>query len=241
MYRVLCNYGLFTEGYDLPSIGAVILMRPTMSRALYCQMVGRGLRPSDTGEDLIVVDFPWVSGNHRLVKPAELFYSAHSRYTEEAIRNAERMLDIGATDDILAAIKTADEEIKIRDRFKLEVRERTVKSTVREYNPLSDKERAALPRRRESEEPRLRPATPAQIACLNANGVAGASGMSFVRAHLIITAIKEKERRGEAPYWMIDKLVRMGVDRKVARVMKIDVARRLLGQLAEGPAPGELF
>jgi superfamily II DNA or RNA helicase len=45
-FRVLCNVALFTEGFDLPEIGTVILNRPTQSRPLYHQMVGRGARPT---------------------------------------------------------------------------------------------------------------------------------------------------------------------------------------------------
>jgi DNA repair protein RadD len=45
-YQVLCNVALFTEGFDLPVIGTVILNRPTQSRPLYQQMVGRGGRPT---------------------------------------------------------------------------------------------------------------------------------------------------------------------------------------------------
>lgn len=43
--RVLCNVNVLTEGVDVPSIGTVILARPTESLTLYLQMVGRGLRP----------------------------------------------------------------------------------------------------------------------------------------------------------------------------------------------------
>jgi superfamily II DNA or RNA helicase len=42
---VLCNCGLISEGLDVSGVEAVILLRPTMSRALYLQQVGRGLRP----------------------------------------------------------------------------------------------------------------------------------------------------------------------------------------------------
>jgi superfamily II DNA or RNA helicase len=41
---VLTNCQLLTEGFDEPSIEAIIIARPTKSKALYCQMVGRGLR-----------------------------------------------------------------------------------------------------------------------------------------------------------------------------------------------------
>jgi DNA repair protein RadD len=42
---VLANCGLISEGLDVPGVEAVVLLRPTMSRALYLQQVGRALRP----------------------------------------------------------------------------------------------------------------------------------------------------------------------------------------------------
>jgi len=42
--RVLFNCQLLTEGFDEPSIEALIIARPTKSKSLYCQMIGRGLR-----------------------------------------------------------------------------------------------------------------------------------------------------------------------------------------------------
>jgi DNA repair protein RadD len=43
--QVLANCGLISEGLDVPGVVAAILLRPTMSRALYLQQVGRALRP----------------------------------------------------------------------------------------------------------------------------------------------------------------------------------------------------
>jgi len=45
--RVLLNFGLFTEGTDLPECACIVDMRPTQSWGLYCQMVGRGTRPTE--------------------------------------------------------------------------------------------------------------------------------------------------------------------------------------------------
>jgi len=42
--QVLTNCQVLTEGFDEPSIEAIIMARPTKSKSLYCQMVGRGLR-----------------------------------------------------------------------------------------------------------------------------------------------------------------------------------------------------
>lgn len=43
--KVITFAMLLVEGVDCPAIGAVILLRPTMSLAAYLQVIGRGLRP----------------------------------------------------------------------------------------------------------------------------------------------------------------------------------------------------
>lgn len=42
--EVLCNVLVFTEGTDIPNIDSLVLARPTQSRSLLIQMIGRGLR-----------------------------------------------------------------------------------------------------------------------------------------------------------------------------------------------------
>ncbi len=42
--RVLTRIGVLAAGFDAPKVAAVVITRPTMSAALYEQMVGRGLR-----------------------------------------------------------------------------------------------------------------------------------------------------------------------------------------------------
>lgn len=51
---VLCNCQLLTEGFDEPSIEALILARPTKSKGLFCQMIGRGVRPYK-GKDFCLI------------------------------------------------------------------------------------------------------------------------------------------------------------------------------------------
>ena len=55
---VLCSCQKLVEGFDLPSVNAVVLARPTHSRSLHFQMIGRGLRLSpETGKtDCLVID-----------------------------------------------------------------------------------------------------------------------------------------------------------------------------------------
>ena len=54
--KVLVNVDVATEGFDLPDASCVVLARPTMSLALYLQMVGRGLRPKRDGGNCLILD-----------------------------------------------------------------------------------------------------------------------------------------------------------------------------------------
>lgn len=56
-----------TEGYDDPTISANILARPTQSRSLYVQMLGRALRLHPGKMDAAVFDFVDNTGKHDLM------------------------------------------------------------------------------------------------------------------------------------------------------------------------------
>lgn len=54
--RVVCNVDVLVEGYDLPSLGCVILARPTKSLTRYLQQVGRVMRPEPGQSYAVVLD-----------------------------------------------------------------------------------------------------------------------------------------------------------------------------------------
>lgn len=60
--KVLTNVDLFGEGFDVPSIETVIMLRPTQSVGLYLQQVGRALRPFEGKKEAIILDH---AGNAR--------------------------------------------------------------------------------------------------------------------------------------------------------------------------------
>ena len=64
--RVLVNVAVATEGIDLPDASCIVLARPTMSLALYLQMVGRGLRPKPDGGDCMILDLAGNAKRHDL-------------------------------------------------------------------------------------------------------------------------------------------------------------------------------
>jgi ATP-dependent helicase IRC3 len=56
VFPVLVNCGIFTEGTDIPNIDCVVLARPTKSRSLLVQMIGRGLRLHTNKQSCHVLD-----------------------------------------------------------------------------------------------------------------------------------------------------------------------------------------
>lgn len=70
--KILFTVDLFNEGVDLPGIDTVLMLRPTESKILFLQQLGRGLRRIEGKTHLVVLDF---IGNHHsfLQKPQALF------------------------------------------------------------------------------------------------------------------------------------------------------------------------
>ncbi|KAF5384896.1 hypothetical protein D9615_001480 [Tricholomella constricta] len=58
-FPILVNCAILTEGADIPNIDCVVVARPTRSRNVFAQMIGRGMRLSaDTGkQDCRIIDF----------------------------------------------------------------------------------------------------------------------------------------------------------------------------------------
>ena len=55
--QVLCACDLLNEGWDCPEIEVLFMARPTMSKVLYTQQLGRGMRLFEGKESLMVFDF----------------------------------------------------------------------------------------------------------------------------------------------------------------------------------------
>jgi ATP-dependent helicase IRC3 len=70
---VVCNCGVLTEGFDEPSIDCIIVARPTKSKPLYIQMVGRGTRIYPGKQDLLILDVVGVTSRHSIITANEIF------------------------------------------------------------------------------------------------------------------------------------------------------------------------
>jgi superfamily II DNA or RNA helicase len=55
--RVLCACDLLNEGWDCPDVEVLLMARPTLSKVIYLQQLGRGTRTAPGKECLVVFDF----------------------------------------------------------------------------------------------------------------------------------------------------------------------------------------
>lgn len=122
--EVLCNVGVLTEGYDAPQTSCIILARPTQSRALFVQCVGRGSRLAPGKRDCVILDITDNCLKHRL-QPVTL-----SKALGKALRESESVLEA----------KVREEEEREKGRFlgEREQQERRARVTKRAQDLLID-------------------------------------------------------------------------------------------------------
>lgn len=105
---VLCNAMLLTEGWDCPSCDCVVVLRPTKIRSLYCQMIGRGTRLSPGKENLLILDFLWLTRKHNLCKPASLVSDNEEDIEVVVKKSKDEEIDLfGAVNDAEEARRNA--------------------------------------------------------------------------------------------------------------------------------------
>lgn len=86
--NVVANVGVLTTGFDFPELATVVLARPTMSLALYYQMVGRAIRPYE-GKTSWIVD---LCGNYKRFGRVEDLQIRETKPGIHAIFSGQRQL-----------------------------------------------------------------------------------------------------------------------------------------------------
>jgi len=108
--QYVTNVGVLTEGFDAPRTSCIALARPTKSRALYAQMVGRGTRLFPGKEDCLLVDFRGNAGRHSLANPVDLL--AGKDLSDDVRAIAEKMMSDGKVLDRDAMAEAEAEHVK---------------------------------------------------------------------------------------------------------------------------------
>lgn len=149
-HQFLCNCGVLTEGFDDPGVEVVVLARPTKSRALFTQMVGRGTRPLPGIVDgpataaarlaaiaasakpcCEVIDFVGNTGRHRLVSVSDILGGNDPEPVRDLANEIARKNGRGA--DVEAALEEARARIEEeRRRAEQEAAKRAEAKRLRE-------------------------------------------------------------------------------------------------------------
>ena len=208
--QVLVNCALFTEGFDEPSIEVVAMGRPTKSRSLYTQMVGRGTRTLpgtvdgiESKEDRVsaialsnkpfveVLDFAGNAGRHKLMTAADILGGKYSeRVLELAKAEAKasgRTVDVQELLAKVHAEQIAREEERERKRQAEEANRRhilaQVSYTTKKVNPFAREE--VRPRQTPFHH-RIMKASEKQLAFLKKLGYQGPAPTSMQHAGALI-------------------------------------------------------
>lgn len=142
--RILINCALFTEGFDAPHTSCVCVARPTKSRALYAQMIGRGTRLAEGKTECLVIDMAPVNARHDLVAPVDLLLG--SELDDDIVKSMREKM---SRDDVMDVVKRGEEIAEARARERARDRQRAerrdinaekVKYRKRERDPFDELE-----------------------------------------------------------------------------------------------------
>lgn len=112
-YNVICNSMLLTEGWDCPAVDCIVNLRPTKSRSLYTQIVGRGMRLYPGKKELLLLDFLWMTAKLSLCRPSCIIAkdAEHAQNIDLKVERAALIDDSDDGIDILEAEEQAETDI----------------------------------------------------------------------------------------------------------------------------------
>lgn len=131
--QFLCNCNVLTEGYDEWSVEVVALARPTKSRALYTQIVGRALRTQtgcidgiERAEDRLdaiktsakptatILDFEGNCGKHKLICTADILGGKDPPEVLEKAREIMRRSEVSTMEALQEAREEQEREYRLQ-------------------------------------------------------------------------------------------------------------------------------
>lgn len=249
-FQYLVNVGIATEGFDDPSIECVALARPTKSRSLFAQMIGRGTRPLpglvdgiETAEarrgaiagsakpNVEVLDFVGNCGRHKLVTVADVLGGKHS--DEAVARVIKKTADAGEVIDTARALEEAERQIheeKLEARRLEAERRRQIigkaKYTTQTVDPFDI---LAIEPHREYQFGRPAPATESQIAALRRMGIADVPhDLTKAHASQLIGQCSIRRRQGLCTF----KQARILSKRGMSIDCSFEFAKELIDEIA---------
>ncbi len=256
-FRFLCNVGVLTEGYDSPDTDCVVICRPTKSRSLYAQMVGRAMRPLpglidvDLGELLwgpdqrkaaiagsskacmTIIDFTGNSGRHKLITAADIL---GGKYPDEIVEKVQQRLQKAKGEvNILEALREeAEKKKKEREEFRRREEARRAKLKVKANYTIVPMDAFDIfgitPPRAYGWDTNRRP-TDKMVALLEKQGIQ-TKDMNFAQARALIVEITGRWDKGQCSLKQARILQKHGYATDVSR----QEASKLLDEIFKGRA-----
>jgi superfamily II DNA or RNA helicase len=210
-FQFLVNCGILLEGYDEPSIKVVAVARPTKSRSLYAQMIGRGTRPltgivDGMGEaidrrlaiarsgkpSLLILDYVGNSGRHKLIHSGDVLGGDYDDdVIAEAAKEVQAKSNRNERADMLVELRAAEE--RKRQRI-LHAKQVTAKAKYQSFSVDPFAVYDILPKREPGWFAGKKP-TEKQLAFLDKAGIP-TKDLSFCRAsQLIEETIKRRDKK----------------------------------------------
>lgn len=259
-FQHLLNVGCFVEGFDEPGVEVVVIGRPTKSRALYSQMVGRGTRPlpdlvdgCDVATDrckiieasdkpfVEVIDLVGNAGRHKLITAADIL---GGKYTDEVVARAAQAAEEAGDEgsDVIGLMDAAAEEVaaerEAERQAEMERRRELIAKAIYETVTVDPFDALDLKPPRDYGWNRNRKPTAGQTRYLETRGVK-TDGMKFSEASAVITDIKRREINGLCGYAQAVRLSQAGLNNEVSAVEAAGMLINLARQRAERVATSQ--
>jgi superfamily II DNA or RNA helicase len=208
-FDLLSNAMLLTEGFDDPGIDCIVNLRPTRSRSLYSQIVGRGTRVAPMKENLLLLDFLWQHEKHNLIRPAHLVAPSEEIAEEMTLflsdkAGGQEELDL---EDLSATVREAREK-KLREELEAKAKRQATSVDAMDFC-LSVGSLAAA-EWTDTMEWHARPPSERQIALIKGAGIDPTSIRSRGHASAVIDLIQSRRTLGLASAKQVRFLRRLG-------------------------------
>ena len=235
-FQFLVNCGVFTEGFDEPRIAVIAVARPTKSRALYTQMVGRGTRPivppsQETAEErrqaiaegikpfVTVLDYVGNSGRHKLVTTLDILGGDYPPELLEKVKaKTQKEQPDGKGFDLkeqVEQVKTEEELLKKEaEERRAKVKADRVEYTRQNLDPFDIFDLKPSRGRYRGDDPRMT-LTDRQLGLLDKNGV-DISNLCTSDCKRLIAEICDRRAKGLCTLKQAKFLKRNGLDPNVS-------------------------
>jgi len=220
--RFLVNVGIATEGVDIPRCGCVAVVRPTMSRSLFVQMVGRGTRLFPDKRDCLVLNFAPQNCRHKLIVPIDAMLGDElDDLTKQAIRElAEEQPDADIEQLIIDGTERANERRKRVHSIRARLEAWDPYGIIRVDEPDDDEPQISTGPWREAEQQYVvRAGLPEPVA----------SGLSDAQLRALVRTLKRRMRAGLCTLKQARQLARRNLNPHVS----IDDASIAMAALAD--------